>query len=240
MSPNEIVLAAVDEYEESVARMEEAQQRVKETRARLGQAVVQATAGLPSEERMRVATWAYWNTEAPVPELCEASGLGQKFLSRVGPAPSGVDCQSCGVPLYATSRSARQAIVLAPKRRAEWVRHCSACLERRHQAKTAELAEQDALLRATIERLSEMPYRDYLQTQHWQDTRRSKLRSSGYRCQLCNQGGTLDVHHRTYERRGCEEMADLIVLCRPCHSKFHGKPVAAGPASNGIYIAQNH
>lgn len=34
---------------------------------------------------------------------------------------------------------------------------------------------------------------------------------------------TLDVHHRTYKNRGNEKFADLIVLCRACHSKHHGK-----------------
>jgi hypothetical protein len=44
----------------------------------------------------------------------------------------------------------------------------------------------------------------------------------GHRCQVCNRGlGTLDVHHRTYERRGQELDEDLTVLCRACHGIFH-------------------
>jgi hypothetical protein len=30
------------------------------------------------------------------------------------------------------------------------------------------------------------------------------------------------VHHRTYERFGREDTGDLTVLCRRCHTLFHG------------------
>jgi DNA polymerase/3'-5' exonuclease PolX len=72
--------------------------------------------------------------------------------------------------------------------------------------------------------LAEMPYGEYLQTEHWSSLRIAKLDEAGCRCQLCNaQGVTLNVHHRTYERRGKEELTDVIVLCQPCHAKFHDK-----------------
>ena len=72
--------------------------------------------------------------------------------------------------------------------------------------------------------LETMPYKDYLQTEEWNDTRKHHLKKAGYKCQLCNQGNTkLHVHHRTYERRGNERYNDLIVLCEKCHGLFHGK-----------------
>jgi len=76
---------------------------------------------------------------------------------------------------------------------------------------------------AEIMKLREMPYREYLQTEHWKLLREKCIRRAKCLCQLCNQGGTLNVHHRTYERRGCEFLKDLIVLCRACHAKFHDK-----------------
>lgn len=69
--------------------------------------------------------------------------------------------------------------------------------------------------------LGAMPYWEYLNTPEWQNRRKLKLKDAGYRCQLCNSDGTLDVHHRTYENRGNEPLSDLIVLCRPCHERFH-------------------
>ncbi len=78
-----------------------------------------------------------------------------------------------------------------------------------------------------LEELRSMPYADYLQTEEWRERRHAALRRAGYKCQACNKAGSLDVHHRTYERRGCEEIGDLTVLCRACHGKFHGKPLPA-------------
>lgn len=82
-----------------------------------------------------------------------------------------------------------------------------------------EKQKQDRL--QEVQRLCEMPYNEYLMTEHWQEFRKYALKRAGYRCQLCNSTGTLDVHHRTYERRGCEEIGDVTVLCRKCHEKHH-------------------
>lgn len=72
-----------------------------------------------------------------------------------------------------------------------------------------------------IAELRAMPYLDYLKTQEWIRRRIVKLQIAEYRCQLCNSSESLQVHHRTYERLGCEKMGDLLVLCRACHAHFH-------------------
>lgn len=70
--------------------------------------------------------------------------------------------------------------------------------------------------------LKTMLYSEYLQTKEWKNKRALKLEASGYACQICNAAGVqLDVHHRTYERRGAEAGGDLIVLCHSCHGLFH-------------------
>lgn len=74
-----------------------------------------------------------------------------------------------------------------------------------------------------INELRTMPYEDYLQTPEWQDRRASALARAGERCQVCNADRELQVHHRTYERRGNEDPGDLTVLCRPCHARFHDR-----------------
>ena len=66
-----------------------------------------------------------------------------------------------------------------------------------------------------------MPYKDYLQSEFWQDKRDAVLKSARYRCQVCNASGKLHVHHRTYEHRGYEYPSDLIALCPECHKLFH-------------------
>jgi hypothetical protein len=69
--------------------------------------------------------------------------------------------------------------------------------------------------------LAEMPYDEYLATCEWHERRAAARQRAGERCQVCNSEGPLDVHHRTYERRGRERDDDLIVLCRGCHELFH-------------------
>lgn len=72
------------------------------------------------------------------------------------------------------------------------------------------------------EQLRSMPYQEYLKTPEWNIRRRGALHAAGSRCQLCNrQDKKLHVHDRTYERRGLEHPADLTVLCRRCHARFH-------------------
>lgn len=99
-----------------------------------------------------------------------------------------------------------------------------------HQIKAYEAVIQsaqwqiDEFQKARILRYRNMPYSEYLQTDHWQNLRLQMLQLAGYRCQLCNTGDTvLHVHHRSYENRGQEPLNDLIVLCADCHGKFHDK-----------------
>ncbi len=39
----------------------------------------------------------------------------------------------------------------------------------------------------------------------------------GGRCAICNNGGHIEPHHRTYERLGREAEFDCIPVCRKCH-----------------------
>ncbi len=75
-----------------------------------------------------------------------------------------------------------------------------------------------------VRRLRALDYRDYLKTPWWRFMRYTKLEIAGASCQLCSaEQRQIDIHHRTYERLGDEDLDDLTVLCRNCHAKFHGK-----------------
>lgn len=104
---------------------------------------------------------------------------------------------------------------------------CSVCMDSREE-KFRELSLQDNEDRTNrLYRLKTMPYKEYLVTEHWKEVRNRALKRANYKCQLCNDGKSwLNVHHRTYIRRGEEYNSDLIVLCRACHAKFHDKEVA--------------
>jgi 5-methylcytosine-specific restriction endonuclease McrA len=74
-----------------------------------------------------------------------------------------------------------------------------------------------------IERLQALPYGVYLKTRHWLQVRDEALARADHRCALDNSTELLQVHHRTYDRRGCERPADVIVLCDPCHTRHHAQ-----------------
>lgn len=77
---------------------------------------------------------------------------------------------------------------------------------------------------ARIRELQAMPYAKYLRTPEWQERRRAAIQMAWGKCQLNSKHGEgLHVHHRTYERRGCELPSDLIVLCAKCHASHHEK-----------------
>lgn len=77
-------------------------------------------------------------------------------------------------------------------------------------------------------------YQQYLQTPHWQATRKRRLAGSGYRCEFlteignwdpktgqkterCEATTNLEVHHLHYDSKGHERDHDLQVLCRFHH-----------------------
>lgn len=66
-------------------------------------------------------------------------------------------------------------------------------------------------------------YLQYLQSDEWKARSDAAKARAGYRCQLCNSTAKIETHHRTYERLGHEDDADLIVLCDDCHKRFHNK-----------------
>lgn len=64
-----------------------------------------------------------------------------------------------------------------------------------------------------------MPYKEYLQTPHWQAIRREKLAEANYTCEHCGLNKKLEIDHLHYATRGEEELFDLQALCRDCHQK---------------------
>lgn len=69
--------------------------------------------------------------------------------------------------------------------------------------------------------LRSMPYEEYLKTEEWAAKREQTLERDEYRCRVCNEKEGLQVHHRTYMRRGDEDLNDLTTLCSRCHEHFH-------------------
>lgn len=68
--------------------------------------------------------------------------------------------------------------------------------------------------------LRDMPYPEYLQTNHWRAVRYRAMRRARWQCQCCPKDA-VDADHMTYERRGFERTEDVMALCRECHETKH-------------------
>ena len=80
------------------------------------------------------------------------------------------------------------------------------------------------------EYLRALPYEQYLRTAHWRELRAEVLARWQGRCENCGEPAC-QVHHKTYERLGCERPSDLQPLCRRCHEALHGFGPSRPPKS---------
>jgi 5-methylcytosine-specific restriction endonuclease McrA len=197
--------------------------------AALRAAALEELRGLTSEEeRHEAMDLLYWEIEdLPVRLIARVLGLPEHasvlLNGIVRPRFLRAKCVRCGVTheCKVISRS-RLKIV----RNGVMCSDCEAKLELARQEGMRETDKRWAQeLKRRSDRLRElraMPYREYLQTPEWDQTRSAALRRGRGACQACNASGCiLHVHHRTYERLGEELASDLIVLCAGCHSLFH-------------------
>ncbi len=82
-----------------------------------------------------------------------------------------------------------------------------------------------------LQEIARIDYARYLQTEHWQAVRKARNRRANYRCEKCKADNPRPrVHHRSYERIGCELLEDVISYCNKCHESEHDieKMKAAG------------
>jgi len=86
-----------------------------------------------------------------------------------------------------------------------------------------------------IHKLRTMPYEEYLQTSEWKEKRAQALERDNNCCRVCNSDERLHVHHRTYARRGNENLEDLTTLCEECHERFHRKTNQTEPRIDQRY-----
>ena len=65
--------------------------------------------------------------------------------------------------------------------------------------------------------LRAMSYIEYLRSPEWKAKSAEALAKAHHCCHKCAEKIGLEVHHRTYERLGCELPEDLVVLCARHH-----------------------
>lgn len=187
----------------------------------------------PLGARAEVVNDLYWSyPDLKTADIAEAFGYGPRELTHKNIIKphyrADLCCPTCGTPHTLTSRS-RMVDLERDFRKVERGKRfanleCDICREARFAERDQQFEREREARAQRLHELRTMRYRDYLNSPEWQMIRQKKLRSARFCCELCNSANTvLDVHHKTYERRGQEHHRDLIVLCRDCHAKFHDK-----------------
>jgi hypothetical protein len=63
-------------------------------------------------------------------------------------------------------------------------------------------------------------YLDYLASEHWDQRRKRSFGIAKGICAGCGRKAE-HIHHRTYDRIGCERDTDLVAVCHDCHRDIH-------------------
>ena len=64
-------------------------------------------------------------------------------------------------------------------------------------------------------------HKSYMKSMRWHLLRAKALTRDEYKCAVCQSTDTLQLHHRHYENMGCENLEDVITLCKKCHEMLH-------------------
>jgi hypothetical protein len=159
------------------------------------------------EQKAKLLHQLYWYYDMDTNMIGELMKIHPKKVFNIaGPIYEQIACKTCKQSFVVQIRSKTQQ---PPK-------ICTQCLYDDYQQKRTKV-----LSRVHGQSVPE-DYNKYLRSKHWKKTREKALIRADYQCQLCaSKDSVLNVHHNSYERIGKEQDKDLIVLCRPCHRRFH-------------------
>jgi|CXWL01.1.fsa_nt_gi 5-methylcytosine-specific restriction endonuclease McrA len=222
---------AMDEIEAVLKDIEDMEHAIMILKERLFELPAQVGSQLEtSEERLNAAQYLYWMFPRLSAKAIASGLLGvnvYRFQTYIRSVESSVKCERCKNPIHFQNRSHMQeickaAVSFCPKYNEGYRILCETCWKELSEESERMYERYEISRRSSMQVLKTMVYSEYLKTPHWQERRKKHLKSTGFRCQVCNASNvTLDVHHRTYERRGQEHYTDLLSLCRSCHDLFH-------------------
>jgi len=226
---------------DSLAAKDEAirllQEERKQLKAEIIEELTRILGEIPLAQAFDVASDAYW-ADSQLADIVKKSYVA---ATRRGlcprPTPVNFSCRRCGNLVTAVSWTEYNSILSLEERRQNstdysWLLPtCHSCREiesaesyEQHQADSKAyrerwMAEEEERKRA-MEILRTISFAEYIKTEHWQLLRQAALKHAGYRCQLCNARGILNVHLRADENRGRESLNDVVVMCENCHGAF--------------------
>lgn len=215
-----LVSAAFDSLERARQSLKEAEKASKDATEDLCSQIRRKESSLGDERKQSLLSHVYWSDRrfaGSVKKLCG-------YCFKPDPAVFEFICKRCGNQSEAVAATWTDADRYRTGDLGMGV--CAECRQREEQKRTKHferLHAMDQIHQQNVAALRNMCYADYLMTDHWRQVRGYALYRAGRACHLCASTDNLNVHHRTYERLGCEAPEDLTVLCRDCHAKFHDR-----------------
>lgn len=192
--------------------------------------------------------WYYWETDFDLDVLKDAAGFekGKVLKYITTPYQMPYKCRRCKQTRYHSCNSrtdARNFLKDASNKRTEEYYYCQQCkdeLENERKSKLVKRAQaKEERVKGKTHPLRTMPYDEYLQTKHWKTFSKERMREADYKCKKCGRSDIeLNVHHLTYERRGCELVSDVVVLCKACHLETHNRPVPKYLVLNPVPLSE--
>ena len=68
-------------------------------------------------------------------------------------------------------------------------------------------------------------YNRYTNSAEWSAIKYKVIRRANRICEGCGENTAWHVHHCTYKNAFAPFMFELVALCEPCHSRYHGRSV---------------
>ena len=165
--------------------------------------------GSDDENRNDLIRFLYWKTDMKPKDIAELIDVAKERIYGIaGPLPMLVKCINCQCQFVTTIRSRNETPSNV----------CSTCDALKIRK------DYDIWMNSWTPTPNDSPvhYASYITSHAWQKKAREMREKAGFKCQLCAAiDKPLNVHHNNYDRLGREIDSDLIVLCEPCHQKFH-------------------
>jgi len=217
-SPADDTLQLFDQAQHEFLRCERA---LQEARAGRAKTIREMKRRAVSETSLyRAIARIFWGTTISRHELAALLEMKVSEIARITNAFTvKIHCPWCDQPWNKPER--REEIV---RPASDWFLNrkywCDICIAK-VDATAPQQNTDNKIGNPEVHKMAGLSYYAYLKTDHWQHIRRTKLRLTRNRCQLCGSRNKLNVHHRSYAEVYQEQLDDLIVLCEQCHSTFH-------------------
>ncbi len=232
---------AMEQLERLRRKIEETEAVLDQLRQKLKQIPFEIARQVRNDARTETARYLYWMVQdIPSASIAEAFFNTTVYNLRrlVGIAEGDIPCDRCKQPAPFRSRThLKESIDAIRKWKASrearyaegYVILCDTCWDEVKIEREEDDKQYQNTIKMRLLELKSMSYVDYLQSPEWQDRKEDHLEITGNQCQVCNCADqSIDVHHKTNDRRGEEYFEDLLALCDSCRNLLHSQGKLAG------------